>query len=95
LHGPVGFILHPDGMQGSHIDAGAPKHGLFIASFLPGPDILGSRGNDINKKTLMFFIRAGKKTADRIDSLVLVLKQRAQISVSAAFGGLVHIGFGF
>jgi hypothetical protein len=82
-------------MQGGHIDAGAPEHGLFVGSIFPGPDILRSSSNNIDKKALMLFIRAGKKAADRIDGLVLVLKQGAQISVSAAFGGLVHIGFGF
>ena len=81
-------------MQGGHIDAGAPEHGLFADATFPETDVLGCGGDNVHEKALMFFVRAGEKAADGVNGLVLLFQHGAQIGIGAAFGRVVHtVGF--
>jgi hypothetical protein len=92
LYIPIGCLFHVrgDGMEGSHIDAGAPEHGLFADVAFPEPDVLGGGGNYVHKKALMVFVSAGKQAADGINSLMLLFEERAQIGVGEAFCKVIH-----
>jgi hypothetical protein len=84
------FHCRSDRMKSGHIDAGAPHQGLFAHAAFPESDILGGCGNNVHKKALVFLVRAGKQAANGINSLMLLLKEGAQIGICAAFCRVVH-----
>src|SRR6185312_825765 len=79
-------------MERRHIYTGAPKHGLFgsVTSF--EPDVLRSGSDHIDEEPLVFLVSPGEQAADGVNGLVLLLKQGAQICISAALGRVIHLG---
>jgi len=62
-------------MEGGHIDAGPQKKSAFILIRLIGLDAPGRGGDNACEQVLVLFVIAGKKPADGIDLLVLILKE--------------------
>ena len=94
LYFPVRRLFHGggDGMEGGHVDTGAPEHGLLGDAILTEADILSRGGNNVHKEALVILVRAGKQAADGVNGLVLLFEEGAQIGVGEAFCKVIHTG---
>ena len=81
-------------MQRRHIEADPEQHGLFIVGIVfTSADILRCRGDDVDEEVLVFLVIVGKKPANGIHLLVLVLLQGTEVRIRAVLlCRIVHLG---
>lgn len=89
---PLRSLFHGggNGMECRHIDTGAPEHRLFADIVLAETNILRGGRKNAHKKVLMLLVRAGEQAADGVNGPGLFLEKRAQVSLSAGLGKVVH-----